>query len=78
MADAGLITQANRALRAVLIQGAHLLIRHDPRWSNMAAQMKARGKPHSVIAAAVANRWMRTLHHDLKSLGLATEHSVAA
>ena len=32
------------------------------------AQLKARGKAGSVIAAAIANRWMRGLFHELQAL----------
>ena len=67
-ADAGLIKAGNPELRAVLIQTAHLLKRHDPRWSQLAGKMRAKGKPGSVIAAAVANRWVRWLFHQMKDL----------
>ena len=50
-------------MRATLIQAAHVLIRHDERWMKFANQMRRRGKPGSVIAAAVANRWLRWLFH---------------
>jgi transposase len=62
-ADAGLIKAGNPQLRTVLIETAHRLIRHDPRYREMGLQMRTRGKPGSVTAAAVANRWMRSLHH---------------
>lgn len=65
-ADAGLIRAANRSLRATLIEAAHRLARYDPRFSLMAQKMRSRGKPGSVVAAAVANRWMRWLFHQLK------------
>lgn len=64
-ADAGLIKAANRQLRATLIEAAHRLARYDERWRKMANQMRKRGKPGSVVAAAVANRWMRWLFHQL-------------
>jgi transposase len=63
MADAGLIKAGQPQLRATLIQAAHILIRHDKRWMKFAQQMRQRGKPSSVIAAAVANRWLRWLFH---------------
>lgn len=63
--DAGLIKAANGNLRSTLIEAAHRLIRYEPHWRKMADRMMARGKPKSVIAAAVANRWMRRLHHEL-------------
>jgi transposase len=62
-ADAGLIKAGQPQLRATLIQAAHVLIRHDERWMKFANQMRRRGKPGSVIAAAVANRWLRWLFH---------------
>jgi transposase len=67
-ADAGLIVASNRALRATLIEAAHRLKRCDPRWRAFAQELKQRGKPGSVIAAAVANRWMRKLFHELVQL----------
>jgi transposase len=64
-ADAGLIKAANPLLRATLIEAAHRLARYDPRWNAMNRQMRMRGKPGSVVAAAVANRWMRWLFHEI-------------
>jgi transposase len=61
-ADAGLIKAGSNLLRATLIQAAHRLRRHDERWASMSDQLAARGKSGSVIAAAVANRWIRWLH----------------
>lgn len=70
-ADAGLIQAGNPELRRVLIQAAHRLIRYEDRWLAMAGQLKARGKPSSVVVAAVANRWVRALHGQLQGYGLA-------
>lgn len=67
-ADAGLIDASNRALRSTLIEAAHRLKRCDARWIAFAAQLRTRGKPGSVIAAAVANRWVRKLYHELITL----------
>lgn len=64
-ADAGLIRAANGELRACLIEAGHRLARTHPRWSALAAALRARGKPGSVVAAAIANRWVRSLHHRL-------------
>jgi transposase len=64
-ADAGLIRAASPELRTCLIEAAHRLARTQPRWKLMKAELKARGKPGSVIAAAVANRWIRGMHHQL-------------
>ena len=70
-ADAGLIKAANGQLRAVVIEAAHRLARYDPRWSVMATQMREAGKPGSVVAAAVANRWLRWLFHQMQPAALA-------
>lgn len=66
-ADAGLIKAGNSLLRATLIQGAHQLKRRDPRWSKLAAKLKQAGKRGSVVAAAIANRWVRDLHGRLRA-----------
>ena len=65
-ADAGLIKAGNPELRQVLIEQAHRLIRsrHAP-WGQLAYGMLARGKPKNVVVAAVANRWVRWLYHEL-------------
>jgi transposase len=70
-ADAGLVPSGNRILRATLIEAAHRLKRFVPRWVAFAAELKRRGKPGSVISAAVANRWVRALYHELLALQLA-------
>jgi transposase len=66
-ADSGLIRAANRDLRAMLIQAAHRLVRLDPRWSELAVKMMKSGKPRTVVVAAVANRWMRWLFHQMQA-----------
>lgn len=65
-ADAGLIKAANGQLRSVLIEAAHRLVRYDPHWKEFAARLRAGGKPGSVTAAAVANRWVRRLYHQMQ------------
>ena len=70
-ADAGLIKQASPMLRAVVIEAAHRLIRYDDRWGTLAKRLRSSGKPGSVVAAAIGNRWMRWLYHRL------IEHSTA-
>jgi transposase len=62
-ADAGLVDAANRQLRAVLIQAAHRLCRADERWRALAGRLLRNGKPKCVAVAAVANRWVRSMHH---------------
>jgi transposase len=65
-ADAGLIKAGNPELRQVLIEQAHRLIRfRHAQWGQLAAGMLARGKPKNVVVAAVANRWVRWLYHEL-------------
>lgn len=71
-ADAGLIKAGNAQLRAVLIETAHRLARFHSRWSCLALKLRAQHKPGSVVAAAVANRWMRWLHYRMTSLNLAS------
>ena len=70
-ADAGLIRAANPKLRATLIEAAHRLIRHERRWRELAFRLRRAGKPASLVAAAVANRWMRWLYHRMQPQGLA-------
>jgi len=77
-ADAGLVRGCNKLLRATLIQAAHRLARTEPRWRELSRSMRARGKPASVVAAAVANRWARGLWHRMNEqeqepLGAAAE-----
>ena len=64
-ADAGLIKAGNEHLRAVIIEAAHRLIRYDRRWKALAATMRQAGKPACVIAAAIGNRWIRWLFHQV-------------
>jgi transposase len=66
VADAGLVDSGNTLLRATLIELAHRLKRFTTRWKNFARDLKARGKPGSVISAAVANRFMRQSYHTWK------------
>jgi transposase len=67
VADAGLIRAANPTLRATVIEAAHRLIRTDPVWAQLAARLLGRGKPKCVVVAAVANRWIRKLYHQMVS-----------
>jgi transposase len=64
-ADAGLIDGCNKLLRTTLIQAAHRLTWHHPRWSRLHGSLRKRGKPACVAVAAVANRWMRRLWHQM-------------
>ena len=65
-ADAGLVKAGNPGLRVVLVQAAQRLMRTSPKWSKFAARLKRQGKPHNVIVAAVANRWLRCLYHEMQ------------
>jgi transposase len=65
-ADAGLIKAGNEQLRATIIEAAHRLIRYDPRWKGLAATMRQAGKPACVIVAAIGNRWIRWLSHQIE------------
>lgn len=64
-ADSGLIKSCNRMLRATLIEAAHRLIRLVPKWQELAGRLRKNGKPVSVTVAAVANRWVRWLWHQM-------------
>lgn len=70
-ADAGLIKAGNRELRAVLIEAAHRLARYDERWHELNLALRARGKKGSVVAAAIANRWIRWLYYRMQPQELA-------
>jgi transposase len=66
-ADAGLIKAGSPELRFVLIELAQRLVhRIRGQWFDLAARMLQRGKPKNVVVAAVANRWVRWLHHELR------------
>jgi transposase len=65
-ADAGLIRAGNPDLRVVLIELAHRLMWLPTPWQSLAKKMLQRGKPRNVVVAAVANRWVRWLYHELQ------------
>lgn len=66
-ADAGLIKAGNADLRTTVIEAAHRLIRYEPVWRERASRM--RGKPRCVVIAAMANRWIRWLFHQMQPSG---------
>lgn len=71
-ADAGLIRSGNPGLRKVLVELGHRLCHGlDTHWSKMAARMLIKGKKKNVVVAAVANRWVRWLHHQMLTEDLA-------
>jgi transposase len=63
-ADAGLVKAGHGPLRSVLIQAAKRLPRHDPRWKAFHRKL-SRTKPANVVTAAIANRWIRWLYHQM-------------
>jgi len=65
-ADAGLIKAGNNELRALLIETAHRLVRWDERWTALAARLSNRGKAKGVMIAAISNRWVRWLFHQVQ------------
>lgn len=65
-ADAGLVMAGHDDLRAVLIQLAKRLPRQNPHWREFKERLRPR-KPANVISAAIANRWLRRLYHELVS-----------
>ncbi len=68
-ADAGLISAGHDDLRAVLIQLAKRLPRHEPTWREFHTRLR-KTKPANVVSAAIANRWVRRLFHELKPLAV--------
>ena len=72
-ADAGLIRAGNPKLRNVLMQlGQRLAYRTDSRWAGLVHRLLDRGKPKNVVVAAVANRYIRWLYHQMQPEQLAT------
>lgn len=70
-ADAGLIPAGHEDLRAALIQLAKRLPRHVPRWKEFKDKLSRR-KPANVVSAAIANRWLRRLYHELQAVPAST------
>jgi transposase len=73
-ADAGLVKAGNGGLRVVLIEAAQRLINFNAHWGQFAQRLLDKGKPRNVVVAAVANRWLRRLYHQMQpeQLSLAT------
>ena len=67
VSDSGLIRAGNPLLKSCIAQGVWTLIRYDNTWTNFAKKLLERGKPKGVVAAAVANRWLRKLFHEVKN-----------
>lgn len=70
-ADAGLIKAGSPYLRATIVETAHRLMRLDPRWQDFTLRLLEKGKPKSVIGAAVANRWTRWLLYRMQEVMIA-------
>lgn len=68
-ADAGLVPAGHKDLRAALMQLAKRLPRHVPRWREFKQKM-GQNKPANVVTAAIANRWLRRLYHELKNVNV--------
>jgi transposase len=62
--DSGLVKAGNRELRATIIQAAKRLPRHVPKWKALRQRIGEK-KPANVATAAVANRWLRWLYHQI-------------
>jgi len=66
--DHHLIKAASPMQRAVVVEAAHRLPRQHQRWAQLRTHLQQAGKPGSVIAAAIGNRWVRWLYHQLKTV----------
>lgn len=71
VADAGMVRAGDPQLKTAVVEAAHRLRRYVPRWRAMSESMAARGKPTGVIIGAVANRWLRSLFHEMKEVPVA-------
>jgi len=69
-ADSGLVNSGNTLLRATLIELGQRLARTQDRWKAFRQELKARGKPHCVIIAAIANRFIRAAYYSWKQTQL--------
>ena len=70
VADSGLVNSGNNLLRTALIELAQRLARTKPRWKTFRTALKARGKHHCVIMAAIANRFIRAAYYPWKQAQL--------
>jgi transposase len=74
-ADAGLVESGHDILRPMLIQLAKRLPRHEPRWRELSAKLR-KTKPANVASAALANRWLRRLYHEMVPVKVQVTSSV--
>lgn len=63
--EGGLIGEADRRLRALLIQAGHRLANGPGRWGRLARDLEAKGKARNVAVAATTNRWMRWVYRQM-------------
>jgi len=77
-ADAGLIRAANRELRTIVLEAAHRLGRQAGPWRELNQRLRQQKKSGAVVAAAVANRWIRWLYHQMVLVETATPDREAA
>ena len=66
-ADSGLVPAGHEDLRSVLIQLSKRLPRLEVRWKEFKERL-GKSKPAHVVSAAIANRWLRRLYHELKGI----------
>jgi transposase len=71
-ADAGLTNRGNEELRAMLLQLAKRLPRRGGHWREF-HQRLSRTKPANVVSAAIANRWLRRLFHEMVTIPRAAQ-----
>jgi transposase len=65
-ATSGLILAGSPLLRCVLIEAAHRLTRYDDHWRGLFQRLHGKKhKPKCVALAAVANRWIRRIFHQV-------------
>lgn len=67
-ADSGLVPAGHEDLRSVLIQLSKRLPRQEVRWREFKERL-GKKKPANVVSAAIANRWLRRIYHELKGIG---------
>lgn len=75
-ADGGLIVESNKHLRKVVIEAAKRLPRHETKWKDFHQRLRC-SKPANVVSAAIANRWIRWLYHQLKDVRLSDNVDLA-
>lgn len=66
VADSGLIHAGCPQLKRAIVQISKTLSRVEPKWTKLAARLKSAGKHANVITAAIGNRWLRGLYHEMR------------